>query len=55
MTLSIWSNISEAVTDFLQNVKEFFIQNSRNPFLWIAIIIIGLIVFETVWKALNND
>lgn len=36
-------------------VKEFFIDNGHNPILWIGIILVGLFLFEIVFKALNKD
>lgn len=36
-------------------VRNFLIDNSRNPFLWVGIILVGLIVFEIVYKLLHRD
>jgi len=35
-------------------VKNFILDNTRNPIFWIAIILIGLIVFELTYKALSK-
>lgn len=51
MYLSIW----ESIQNFLGDVKEFFVQNSHNPFLWVGIILIGLIIFELTFRALHKD
>lgn len=55
MVLSIWSNIIDKLTEIANNVKDFFLENSRNPFLWVIIIIIVLVIFEYVFKSLNKD
>lgn len=51
MYLNIWDSFLE----FLGDVKEFFIANSRNPFLWVAIILLGLLVFELTFRSLHKD
>lgn len=51
MYLSIW----ESFMNFLGDVKEFFIENSRNPFLWVSIILLGLLVFELTFRSLHKD
>ncbi|MEG2322503.1 MAG: hypothetical protein RSB71_03380 [Bacilli bacterium] len=48
--LSIWSNIK----DFFEGIKEWFMANSSNPFLWVGIIIIGLLIFEFTYQALHK-
>lgn len=56
---SFLSDIFEPIVtwfnEFFEPVKEFFVNNSRNPFLWVGIIVLGLLVFEIVYKALNKD
>ena len=37
------------------SIKDFVLANSRNPFLWVGIILLGLLVFELTYKALNKD
>lgn len=51
MYFSIW----ESINNFLIDVKDFFIENSRNPFLWVSIILLGLLIFEFVFRALHKD
>jgi len=53
--LSIWSNISNWFTDFFDKVKDFLLDNSRNPVLWIGFVILGLLIFEFTYKALHKD
>lgn len=52
--LSIWTNIGSEITDFTEKVKDFLIENERNPFLWVGIIIVALIIFELVYNALKD-
>jgi len=51
MTLGIWQNIE----NFFGNIKEFFIEHGNNPLLWLGIFLLGLLVFELVFQALNKD
>lgn len=55
MILSIWSDIWDKLNELGESVKDFFIENSRNPILWVGIILIGLIIFEVVFKKLSKD
>ena len=55
MILSIWTNIWDKLNEWAANFKEFIIENSRNPFMWVIIIIIALIIFEFVFKKLSKD
>lgn len=55
MTLNIWTDIKLWFIEFFNDIKDFFVEHSRNPFLWIAIILIGLIIFEFVYRTLNKD
>ena len=41
--------------ELANDIRDFFVENSRNPFLWVGIIIVGLLIFETVYKALHRD
>lgn len=36
-------------------IRSFITANERNPFLWVGIILIGLIVFELTYRALHKD
>ena len=55
MMLSIWSDIGHKLTEIGLEVKDFFLENSRNPFLWVAIILFVLVMFEFVYKNLHKD
>lgn len=55
MILSIWTNIWDKLNEWANSFKEFIVEQSRNPFLWVIIIVIGLIIFEFVYKKLHRD
>ncbi len=55
MWTNLWNNINTWFNDITSDIKEFFIENCRNPILWIAIIVIGLLIFEWVYKSLHRD
>ncbi len=55
MWTNLWNNINNWFVEITKNVKGFFLENSRNPFLWVGIIIIGLLIFEWVYKSLHRD
>ena len=55
MLLSIWTEIGDFFVELGEDIKDFFLEHSRNPFLWIAIIIVGLLIFEFVYKTLNKE
>ena len=55
MLLSIWTEIGDFFVELGEDIKDFFLEHSRNPFLWIAIIVVGMIIFELVYKALHKD
>lgn len=55
MNLNIFGKIGESIIKFFYNTKEFFITYSKNPFLWIGIILLGLLILELVYQALNKE
>lgn len=55
MWTNLWNNINNWFNDITKSFKDFFIENSRNPFLWVGIILIGLLIFEWVYKSLHRD
>ena len=55
MFLSIWSEIGDFFIELANDIKDFFIEHSRNPFLWIGILVLGIVIFEFVYKALHRD
>lgn len=55
MWANLWNNINTWFNDITKDFKDFIIANTRNPILWIAIIVIGLLIFEWVYKSLHRD
>ena len=55
MILSIWTNIGNKIGEFGNEIKEFFLENNRNPILWVGLFLIGLLIFELTYKALQKD
>jgi len=55
MFLSVWTNISDWFVDFFDKAKDFLLDNSRNPILWVGLVILGLLIFEFTYKALHKD
>lgn len=55
MILGIFGSIWEEITEFAGKVKDFILNNSRNPVVWIGIIIVALFIFEFVYKKLHKD
>lgn len=50
MTLTIIDDIKKIALD----VKEWFLENGSNPFVWVGIILVGLLLFEIIFKSLNE-
>lgn len=55
MNLNIFDDISTWFNDTTAPIKDFFIENARNPFLWVGIILVGLLVFELTYRSLSKD
>lgn len=51
MILSIWENINEIA----DNVKEWIIEHSTNPILWVGLFFLGILIFTTTYRALHKD
>lgn len=47
--------ISDWFWEFSEPVREFLLGNGRNPILWIGLVIVGLIVFEILFRVLHKD
>ena len=47
--------IKEFIVNAPENFKNFIIENSRNPILWIALFFGGLLVFFLTFNALNKN
>lgn len=51
MVLSIIDSINEISNNF----KEWIIDNSTNPLLWIGLFFLGILVFVITFRALNKQ
>ena len=50
----MYLSLGSKITEFFNNVKDFFLEHSRNPFLWVSIILLFLLVFEFVYNTLKD-
>ena len=48
------SVLGDEITEIASDIKYFFVNNSHNPFLWVGIIVVALIIFELVYNALKD-
>ena len=48
-------NLYEELEQLALQFKEFIINNSTNPLLWIGLFLGGLFIFKTVFYALNKN
>lgn len=55
MMLGIWADLNEKFNEITAEFRDFIVENTRNPFLWVGIIVLGLLVFEFTYKALHKD
>ena len=51
MMLSLWDSINKVA----ENFKEWIIKNGTNPFLWIGLFLLGLLIFAITYKALQKE
>ena len=52
---NLWEDFSDWFDRVTDPVKQFFLENSRNPFLWVAIIVIALVIFEAALRRFNKN
>ena len=48
-------SIKETIVNIPENFKNFIIDNSSNPVLWICLFFGGVIVFFLTYNALNKN
>lgn len=48
-------NVMDKLDEWVKPFKDFIIRNHNNPLLWVALVIIGLMVFGIAYNALNKD
>lgn len=49
--LGIWTWLEEQSVKF----RDWITQNYNNPILWVGIVVIGFLVFKSVFSTLNKD
>jgi len=54
MVLNIIDSIIETMTEVTDAFKEWIINNSTNPLLWIGLFFLGIFVFVATYKALSK-
>jgi len=54
MVLNIFDNALEGITKVMDNFKEWIIDNSTNPLLYIGLFFLGIFVFAATYRALNK-
>ena len=52
--MTIWERIGEWFSNVGEGIKDFFITYGSNPFLWLGIVILGLVIFELTHQALKT-
>ncbi len=48
-------NIIDSINGVADNFKEWIINNSSNPLLWIGLFFLGILVFVVAYRALNKQ
>ncbi len=51
MLLSIWSEMNKMA----ENFKDWIIEHSTNPLLWISLFLLGLAIFFITYNALQKE
>lgn len=55
MILTVFESIGEWFQKVGDHVKDFFLEYGGNPFLWVGIILVGILIFELTYQALNRN
>jgi len=48
-------DIMETLENWFQPLKDFIVENHGNPFLWVGLFILGLIIFSATYSALSKE
>ncbi len=48
-------NIIDKLNELIEPFKDFMMENHNNPIVWMAIFLIGLVVFGLTYNALHRD
>lgn len=51
MILSLWDEMNQVAESF----KEWIIEHSSNPLLWVGLFLLGLLIFAITYKALQKE
>ena len=54
MVLSIVDKVVDFMTPIMENFKEWIIDNSMNPILYIGLFVLGLLIFLVTYRALSK-
>lgn len=49
--LNLWDTLEE----WSNNFRAWLFEHYNNPLLWIGIVVIGVVVFKSVYATLNRD
>ena len=52
--MTIFERVGEWFSGIGESIQQFFITHGGNPFLWVGIILLGLVVFELTHRALKT-
>lgn len=47
-------NIIDSVKEISEQFKDWIINNSTNPLLWIGLFFLGILIFAFTYRALNK-
>lgn len=48
-------NIIDSINKVADNFKEWIIENSTNPLLWVGLFFLGILVFVVTYRSLNKE
>lgn len=48
-------NIIEELTKQMEEFKNFILQHRDNPLLWLGMFVLGIVVFKSVYRALQKE
>lgn len=46
---------TDKIKHLWRQIKEFWINNTDNPLLWLACFLLGILIFKIVWNALSKE
>ena len=51
----MFESIQKAIVDAFEPIREFFLANYQNPFMWLGFFFLGLFIFNVVYRALQKE